>query len=687
MWSPLLRHRSPQGLMVLLLLPLLGVGGCATAPPPAGTVTRANPTASSGTTTSADIEIRALLLLLTDRMTYDPITFSRALDAGPAVRRQLAYSMARINDRRGGIVLEGLLGDADPTVRRVAAFALGELGETIYPEGARSLLGAVHDSDLQTGQLAVEALAKIGVALEDIVPRLSQAPSDEILTRLMPSLFRFRGPSVVRWSAQGRESEDPRVRAMAAYGAARNAQPEGLELLRSLLDDDDPWVRGWGARGLGQVGERSDLARLRPLLDAAEEGPIIQALRAARRLVEDAKSAPPQDWHGRLLELLTDPRPGVRLSAIETSAVWLLDDALGDALATLAKDGTRRERELALLSLAEGADPRGALLAVQAASDAVPSMRSRAAEAAALFGAEGILDQLATDTNPGVRRTVLDLRLAATGDDSKALAWVRQALDDRDPAVRAGALQWLVENPLLEIESLILAADRSKRDRMIETRLAAVRALAKRAAAEVLERGASIAKLESLAEDKELLVRREAIRGLEDLGQQAPQLGSLHERRPVQIYRDIAQRTARQRRLRIDTDRGSLEVVLACPEAPLTCLNFLQLASQGFYDGLEFHRVVPDFVVQTGDPRGDGAGGPGYTVRDEINLLRYEPGVLGMALTGPDTGGSQFFITLSSQPHLDGGYTAFGRVVEGFEVLSQIVQGNRIQRIVEVSPL
>jgi cyclophilin family peptidyl-prolyl cis-trans isomerase len=116
----------------------------------------------------------------------------------------------------------------------------------------------------------------------------------------------------------------------------------------------------------------------------------------------------------------------------------------------------------------------------------------------------------------------------------------------------------------------------------------------------------------------------------------------------------------------------------------MTCINFLNLAGQGFYDGLVFHRVVPDFVVQGGDPRGDGTGGPSYSIRDEINQLRYDRGVVGMALAGPDTGGSQFFLTLSPQPHLDGGYTAFGEVVSGGEVLDQIRLGDRIETIVEV---
>ncbi|HBL26994.1 MAG TPA: peptidylprolyl isomerase [Acidobacteria bacterium] len=142
--------------------------------------------------------------------------------------------------------------------------------------------------------------------------------------------------------------------------------------------------------------------------------------------------------------------------------------------------------------------------------------------------------------------------------------------------------------------------------------------------------------------------------------------------------------TWKPRTVEIRTVRGVIRVELACPQAPLTCLNFLQLAGQGFFNGLTFHRVVPDFVVQAGDPRGDGAGGPGYDIRDEINPLRYERGTVGMALSGPDTGGSQFFIALAPQPHLDGGYTVFGRVTAGDEVLDQIQADDRIEQVVEV---
>ncbi len=116
--------------------------------------------------------------------------------------------------------------------------------------------------------------------------------------------------------------------------------------------------------------------------------------------------------------------------------------------------------------------------------------------------------------------------------------------------------------------------------------------------------------------------------------------------------------------------------------APLTVDNFVTLARRGYFNNLTFHRVVPNFVAQGGDPRGDGSGGPGYQIRCEINEATYERGAVGMALSGKDTGGSQWFVTHSPQPHLDGGYTVFGRVVEGMDVVDRLARGDHIRAVV-----
>jgi len=131
----------------------------------------------------------------------------------------------------------------------------------------------------------------------------------------------------------------------------------------------------------------------------------------------------------------------------------------------------------------------------------------------------------------------------------------------------------------------------------------------------------------------------------------------------------------------IDTDRGTIQIEFAVLDAPLTVENFITLARKGFFNGLTFHRVVPNFVIQGGDPRGDGEGGPGYTIRDEINERPYLRGTVGMALDWADTGSSQFFITHSPAPHLNGKYTAFGRVIAGMDVVDKIQQGDVIRRV------
>jgi len=116
-------------------------------------------------------------------------------------------------------------------------------------------------------------------------------------------------------------------------------------------------------------------------------------------------------------------------------------------------------------------------------------------------------------------------------------------------------------------------------------------------------------------------------------------------------------------------------------DAPFTTQAFITQARSGFFNGIRAHRVVPTFVIQAGDPRGDGEGGPGYTLRDEFSPQPYVRGTLGIALDGPETGGSQWFITLSPQPHLDGRYTVFGKVVAGWDVLDRIALGDVILRV------
>jgi peptidyl-prolyl cis-trans isomerase B (cyclophilin B) len=134
----------------------------------------------------------------------------------------------------------------------------------------------------------------------------------------------------------------------------------------------------------------------------------------------------------------------------------------------------------------------------------------------------------------------------------------------------------------------------------------------------------------------------------------------------------------------IETDRGSIKLELFPNHAPKTVNNFVFLARQGFYDGVSFHRVISNFMIQGGDPTSTGAGGPGYSFEDEVadNPLTHETGVISMANAGPNTNGSQFFITHSPQPHLNGNHTVFGKVVSGQNVVDSIRQGDKMERVI-----
>lgn len=133
----------------------------------------------------------------------------------------------------------------------------------------------------------------------------------------------------------------------------------------------------------------------------------------------------------------------------------------------------------------------------------------------------------------------------------------------------------------------------------------------------------------------------------------------------------------------VETDRGTIEIELFPQYAPKTVNNFVFLAKDGYYDGVSFHRVIANFMIQGGDPTGTGRGGPGYKFEDEFkgNPMRHETGSLSMANAGPGTNGSQFFITHAPQPHLDGKHTVFGKVVKGQDVVNAIRQGDKMNKV------
>ena len=179
------------------------------------------------------------------------------------------------------------------------------------------------------------------------------------------------------------------------------------------------------------------------------------------------------------------------------------------------------------------------------------------------------------------------------------------------------------------------------------------------------------------------MIRRKAVADLKanGAGDFSARIGTVQTRNTTADYQRALARIGKNVSATVTTSKGAFTIQLLPDEAPLVVDNFVQLAKQKYFNGITIHRVVPNFVIQDGDPRGDGNGGPGYQIRCEINEVPFERGAIGMALSGKDTGGSQWFATHSPQPHLDGGYTVFGRVIRGMEVVDNIVRGDVIRSI------
>jgi cyclophilin family peptidyl-prolyl cis-trans isomerase len=288
------------------------------------------------------------------------------------------------------------------------------------------------------------------------------------------------------------------------------------------------------------------------------------------------------------------------------------------------------------------------------------------------------------DEDPRVLPSVLDALRRARGKGS--LDTLLRHLEHADLGVRVGAADAVASLGAVGASAPLLAAWRrglGDGDGELEARLSAVKALAAQA-----DDAARAALLEGAKSDPARAVRARAALALRGLGADAPDPGAEAVRRPPLDYSEaMAPFDPRPGvslytpRVFLHTRRGVVEIHLDVVEAPLTSASFVDLARQGFYDGLVFHRVEPGFVVQGGCPRGDGNGGPGYTLRCEITRRTYGRGAVGMALSGKDTGGSQFFIILSPQPQLDGSYTLFGRVASGMEAVDAIRPGDAIERV------
>jgi cyclophilin family peptidyl-prolyl cis-trans isomerase/HEAT repeat protein len=649
------------------------------------------------------------------------------------VRKRAALAAGRIGDESSIDALTNLLEkDADPGVRAMAAFALGEVESEA---GANALLAQLKNKSgpVELRARTIEALGKIAAAL----PKEKEARQRELGAAILEALKSESAPPVIILGvtavlrsrpadagptlAKFLTSSNSRVRADAANALARLRLKDGTEQSRKLLASDlNPIVRANAARLLGIAEDKQSVdALLSHAIDDKDSRVRVNAIRALAA-VKDPRAAEPLLARGQSLaqhnlasmpaelnEIIEIATTLGRLKAQNedhTTVAWLrkLNETLNHtapeidiaivriAPATyLADFGTadqakRKVQETILLNWHAASGIAAGLGEIAALPDTVSNKSELAATAQNLLRA--MLDYrnsgLTINTLVAVHSeyAIPDvLRALAAFKPPDLAAVARTHLSDSDVIVRGTAADLLGDLPPSEENSrwLVQAWPQAANDTLNDAALSIIDALGKQ------KTDTANDQLKEALKSGDPLIRRRAAAALKagNGGDFSAQIGTVHSRNTDADYRRALSRIGKTVRAVVTTSKGSFTIEFLPEAAPLTVDNFVQLAQRNYYRNVTIHRVVANFVIQDGDPRGDGNGGPGYQIRCEINEVPYDRAAVGMALSGKDTGGSQWFVTHSPQPHLDGGYTVFGRVVAGMDVVDRIVRGDIIQSI------
>ncbi|HUF47916.1 MAG TPA: peptidylprolyl isomerase [Vicinamibacterales bacterium] len=609
------------------------------------------------------------------------------VDPEASMRRRAALALGRVGLPEGLPLVTARLDDPDEAVREAAAFAIGLLGrqeavptlvDRLRAESSFRVRGRLIDAlgllgdESAAGPIAA-ASTGCGVLLSPIAPDDMSPQSREVeACRLaLFALVRLGNVDALRSVALDAGGQAVSRWWPVAYALQRGGAPDAPALL-ALVSTSGIYTPAFALRALAALED----ARVIPLATALVDADVDVKLRVAalRALVPFASSATAPV----ALRLLRDPAvpPNLLLEAVPLvagdGAFDLLVDLFAHPWAALRVAAMRRAAALDSESF----------LVVRSSFGDDPDWSVRAALVDIVSGlgepAERVMGWIeAADGDRDVRVRVAALQAFARLNAPDLDARLATALSAPDYSLRAAAARLTGQRrPDGGVLRLSAAYVRGESDAADGARSAAIAAVARYDGEEarvVLRRA---------LDDREWPVRLQAARLLEGLGEPATPRRPAPVRQPAGFFEsDALLRPPFSPHAFIETRLGTIEIALNVIEAAVTTRTFIELARSGFYNGLRVHRLIPHFVIQVGDPRGDGSGGPGFTQRDELSPLPFVRGTVGMALSGPDTGGSQFFITLSPQPHLDGRYTVFGQVVSGDEMLDRVAMWDVIERV------
>ena len=614
-----------------------------------------------------------------------------SLDTDPAVRRRALLGIGRTGLVDGVPALVSGLSDTDEAVRVSAAFGLGILGRAA---GVDPLIAALKDSSALVRGRAADALGLIGDARAAAPVADAAAGCASVLTAIQPDdeewpkapeieacrLSLFALVRLRQYDALARVALDPQGEPVSrwwpvAYALQRINDKRAVPALLTLASTDGVYSPAFALRGLAAAGDKR-LVPLAMALAARESADIRLRAQAVRALGQAGGSAavPP------LIQLLVAKSTPRNLALETVQALGAIGDPQAfDTLLDFLTDPWPSMRSAAFAAAAR-CNPTGFLLVVSSFDrDKDWSVRASLAATLSTLPADRVrseIEDLTVDADARVRGPGLEALVHIGAPDLTKRLY--DALSAPDFVVRATAARLIGQTqPVDGAEHLRTAYERGASDASSAAREAALVGLAQYGPAE------SRALLHEALNDKEWTIRLRAAQLLTDQGE-----ADVFAARPAPLREsaDVFESAAILHpsfspHAYIETHYGTIEIELNVVEAPFTTRNFVELARSGFYNGVLVHRLVANFVVQAGDPRGDSQSGPGYAIRDELSPIPFLRGTLGMALSGPDTGGSQFFITVSPQPHLDGKYTAFGRVVQGMAILDQLSQWDAIERV------
>jgi HEAT repeat protein/cyclophilin family peptidyl-prolyl cis-trans isomerase len=616
-------------------------------------------------------------------------------DSDARVRRRAALAIGRVGLADGVAPLTQALKDADADVRQSAAFGLGLLADKSAAPALIELLKT--DAALPVRGRAAQALGAIGDAsavapIGELVTAqvrggaLASIQPDDLGYPLSPEAeaFRLGLYALVRLKAYDATAAAildtgglPAVRWWpAAYALSRLGDKRALPALQALLKSEGSYTQAFAARGLGGLKDPAAIDLLLETLKKPELSPRVQyRVVEALGAIGDRRAATP------LLALLerANVDPNVRLEAVNALGRIKAKPAT-DRLLDLMGDRWASMRIAAFRALA-AADP-DTFVGVLSAMDPDADWVVRAANAETLAtlpelpNLHATLTAMLTDAD---QRTIPAVLRALSKTKAPGLeTLLLDRLKSDDLAIRTAAADLLATlKPQGAAAALQAAWAGAQGENAIDLRRSLLDALA------AIGPDAARDTVKQALQDKDWSVRLKAA-GLSKTIDPATDADAAIRPAPTRLDAATYDTLVSPRvspHIFVDTKKGSIEIELAVLDAPITAANFISLARAGFFNNLRIHRIVPDFVVQDGDPRGDGEGGPNYSIRDELNDLPYLRGTVGMALSGKDTGGSQWFVTMSPQPHLDAGYTVFGRVVKGMEIVDRLQQWDTIDRV------